>query len=144
MSNQNIIGALVVVLLSTGLSWSEETGKICYVAWAPKAIDPIDYRAVLVLDGKETMSMINKPNASAPNTLYGVGKFPMIMAEGLDLAAPHMIELKADGKTWETWTFRFKGPSHMINFWRSAGYWHLEQSPTPECKSLEQTGQKTR
>src|SRR6266700_2131455 len=97
--------------LSQSSATDRPEGSLCFESYAPATPPGQDRHKVLVIDKAIRVPVL--------------GKFPRTLADHLDLQKKHQIQLVEEGKVLDTWTFRFKPNTTMMNFWRSKGYWHV-------------------
>jgi len=103
-----------------GQSPQEPTGSICTGIYIPVVMQEHELSRVYF-----TVDDSNK---------FYFGEPGKIALKDLDLHKTYAVRVFYDDKQIQKWNLRFdRMRANMVTIWRSAGYWHMDPTPSGKC-----------
>ncbi len=117
--------ACAAILPSNGLaedqSKNKDEGSVCLGVYAPKSIQNDELKRVYLTVG-ESGKIFFDQQAGA------------IVLSNLDLHKTYVVRIFYDSRQVDSWKLRFDRLGvNLVTIWRSAGYWHMDPSPSGKC-----------
>jgi len=117
--------AYTAILPSTALAEdkfnNKDKGSVCLGIYAPKIIQNDELKRVYLTVG-ESGKIFFDQQAGA------------IVLSNLDLHKTYVVRIFYDSRQVDSWKLRFDRLGvNLVTIWRSAGYWHMDPSPSGKC-----------
>jgi hypothetical protein len=100
---------------------NNDKGSVCLGVYAPKIIQNDELKRVYVTVGNSGKIFFDQQ----PGTM---------VLSNLDLHKTYVVRVFYDSRQVDSWKLSFDRLGvNLVTIWRSAGYWHMDPSPSGKC-----------